>query len=81
MFGEVFLAKARAIEEGQQESVVVVKSLENSDESVRSEFRRELEMFSRLHHAHIVRLLGLCRDSQPHYMILEYVELVHNNPS
>ncbi|XP_056617372.1 inactive tyrosine-protein kinase 7 [Triplophysa dalaica] len=75
VFGEVFLAKARAIEEGQQESVVVVKSLENSDESVRSEFRRELEMFSRLHHAHIVRLLGLCRDSQPHYMILEYVEL------
>lgn len=75
VFGEVFLAKARAIEEGQEESVVVVKSLESSDESVRSDFRRELEMFSKLHHAHIVRLLGLCRDSEPHCMILEYVEL------
>ncbi|XP_073729712.1 inactive tyrosine-protein kinase 7 [Misgurnus anguillicaudatus] len=75
VFGEVFLAKAKAIEEDEEESVVVVKSLENGEESVRSEFRREMEMFSRLHHAHIVRLLGICRDSEPHYMILEYVDL------
>ncbi|XP_051508295.1 inactive tyrosine-protein kinase 7-like isoform X1 [Myxocyprinus asiaticus] len=75
VFGEVFLAKAQSIEEGEEETVVVVKSLQSPDESVQSEFRRELEMFSKVHHPHIVRLLGLCRETQPHYMILEYVDL------
>ena len=25
---------------------------------------------------HGVRLLGLCREAEPHYMVLEYVDLV-----
>ncbi|XP_043110725.1 inactive tyrosine-protein kinase 7 [Puntigrus tetrazona] len=75
VFGEVFLAKARSIEQAETETLVLVKSLESSEETHRSEFRRELEMFSRLHHPHVVRLLGICRESQPHYMILEYVDL------
>ncbi len=78
VFGEVFLAKARAIEEAVPETLVLVKSLESREETHRTEFRRELEMFSKLHHAHIVRLLGICRETQPHYMILEYVDLVLN---
>uniref|UniRef100_A0A672P3U9 Inactive tyrosine-protein kinase 7 n=1 Tax=Sinocyclocheilus grahami TaxID=75366 RepID=A0A672P3U9_SINGR len=75
VFGEVFLAKARAIEETEPETLVLVKSLESREETHRSEFRRELEMFSKLNHAHVVRLLGICRETQPHYMILEYVDL------
>uniref|UniRef100_A0A672LGZ6 Protein tyrosine kinase 7 (inactive) n=1 Tax=Sinocyclocheilus grahami TaxID=75366 RepID=A0A672LGZ6_SINGR len=78
VFGEVFLAKARAIEETEPETLVLVKSLESREETHRSEFRRELEMFSKLNHAHVVRLLGICRETQPHYMILEYVDLVLN---
>ncbi|KAG8429625.1 hypothetical protein GDO86_019675 [Hymenochirus boettgeri] len=38
-------------------------------------FRRELDMFSKLNHANVVRLLGQCREMEPHYMILEYVDL------
>ncbi|XP_058650800.1 inactive tyrosine-protein kinase 7 isoform X2 [Onychostoma macrolepis] len=75
VFGEVFLAKARAIEEAEPETLVLVKSLESREETLRTEFRRELEMFSKLNHAHVVRLLGICRETQPHYMILEYVDL------
>uniref|UniRef100_A0A673IKD4 Inactive tyrosine-protein kinase 7-like n=1 Tax=Sinocyclocheilus rhinocerous TaxID=307959 RepID=A0A673IKD4_9TELE len=75
VFGEVFLAKARAIEEAEPETLVLVKSLESREETHRTEFRRELEMFSKLNHAHVVRLLGICRETQPHYMILEYVDL------
>uniref|UniRef100_A0A673IL54 Inactive tyrosine-protein kinase 7-like n=1 Tax=Sinocyclocheilus rhinocerous TaxID=307959 RepID=A0A673IL54_9TELE len=78
VFGEVFLAKARAIEEAEPETLVLVKSLESREETHRTEFRRELEMFSKLNHAHVVRLLGICRETQPHYMILEYVDLVLN---
>ncbi|XP_026133517.1 inactive tyrosine-protein kinase 7 [Carassius auratus] len=75
VFGEVFLAKARAMEEAGPETLVLVKSLESREETHRAEFRRELEMFSRLDHAHVVRLLGVCRETHPHYMILEYVDL------
>uniref|UniRef100_A0A8C1ASH9 Inactive tyrosine-protein kinase 7 n=1 Tax=Cyprinus carpio carpio TaxID=630221 RepID=A0A8C1ASH9_CYPCA len=75
VFGEVFLAKARVIEEAEPETLVLVKSLESREETHRAEFRRELEMFSKLNHAHVVRLLGVCRETQPHYMILEYVDL------
>lgn len=32
-------------------------------------------MFGKLNHANVVRLLGLCREAEPHYMVLEYVDL------
>ncbi|XP_064173611.1 inactive tyrosine-protein kinase 7-like [Anguilla rostrata] len=74
-FGEVLLAKAQGIEEGEEETVVLVKSLQTRDEQLQLDFRREFEMFGKLSHAHVVRLLGLCREAEPHYMILEYVDL------
>ncbi|XP_030628154.1 inactive tyrosine-protein kinase 7 [Chanos chanos] len=74
-FGEVFLAKAKGIEEGEEESVVLVKSLQVRDEQRQTDFRREAEMFGKLNHTNIVRLLGLCKDSEPHSMILEYLDL------
>ncbi|KAI1896945.1 hypothetical protein AGOR_G00100110 [Albula goreensis] len=74
-FGEVMLAKAQGIEEGEEETVVLVKSLQTRDEQLQLDFRREFEMFGKLSHANVVRLLGLCREAEPHYMILEYVDL------
>ncbi|KAJ8285013.1 hypothetical protein COCON_G00038630 [Conger conger] len=76
-FGEVLLAKARGIEEegSEEETVVLVKSLQTRDEQLQLDFRREFEMFAKLSHANVVRLLGLCREAEPHYMILEYVDL------
>ncbi|XP_063523076.1 inactive tyrosine-protein kinase 7 isoform X13 [Pongo pygmaeus] len=74
-FGEVFLAKAQGLEEGVAETLVLVKSLQSKDEQQQLDFRRELEMFGKLNHANVVRLLGLCREAEPHYMVLEYVDL------
>ncbi|KAF7669069.1 hypothetical protein LDENG_00245330 [Lucifuga dentata] len=74
-FGEVLLSKAKGIEEGDEETVVLVKSLQTRDEQLQLDFRREAEMFAKLSHANVVRLLGLCREAEPHYMILEYYDL------
>ncbi|XP_064173136.1 inactive tyrosine-protein kinase 7-like [Anguilla rostrata] len=74
-FGEVLLAKAKGIEDEEEETLVLVKSLQTRDERLRLGFRRETDMFAKLSHAHVVRLLGLCREAEPHCMILEYVDL------
>lgn len=72
----MFLAKAQGVEEGAAETLVLVKSLQSKDEQQQLDFRREWEMFGKLNHANVVRLLGLCREAEPHYMVLEYVDLV-----
>ncbi|XP_067841314.1 inactive tyrosine-protein kinase 7-like [Heptranchias perlo] len=74
-YGEVFLAKAKGIDKGEPEMVVLVKSLTTRDEQLQLEFRREFEMFGKMNHNNVVRLLGLCREMEPHYMITEYVDL------
>lgn len=75
-FGEVLLCKAKGIEESEEETVVLVKSLQTRDEQLQLDFRREAEMFAKLSHSNVARLLGLCREAEPHYMILEYYDLV-----
>ncbi|XP_041866737.1 inactive tyrosine-protein kinase 7 isoform X2 [Melanotaenia boesemani] len=74
-FGEVLLCKAKGIEEGEEETVVLVKSLQSRDEQLQLDFRREAEMFTKLSHPNVVQLLGLCREAEPHYTILEYYDL------
>ncbi|XP_069698468.1 inactive tyrosine-protein kinase 7 isoform X2 [Periplaneta americana] len=75
-FGEVFLARAKGLHDGddkEKETVVMVKSLQNTkEESALQEFKREMDMFHKLQHPHVVKLLGLCRETDPNYMILEY---------
>lgn len=74
-FGEVLLAKAKASED-EEETVVLVKSLQARDEQMQMDFRRECDMFAKLSHANVARLLGICREVEPHYMILEYSDMV-----
>uniref|UniRef100_A0A672SX11 Inactive tyrosine-protein kinase 7-like n=1 Tax=Sinocyclocheilus grahami TaxID=75366 RepID=A0A672SX11_SINGR len=73
-FGEVLLAKAKAAED-EEETVVLVKSLQARDEQMQLDFRRECDMFAKLSHANLARLLGICREVEPHYMILEYTDM------
>lgn len=75
-FGEVLLCKAKGIEESEEEVVVLVKSLQTRDEQLQLDFRREAEMFGKLGHPNVARLLGLCKEAEPHYMILDYYDLV-----
>ncbi|CAL8300186.1 unnamed protein product [Merluccius merluccius] len=74
-FGEVLLAKAKGTEGGEEETVVLVKSLQSRDEQLQLDFRREADMFAKLSHANVARLLGVCREAEPHYTIMEYCDL------
>ncbi|XP_066909298.1 inactive tyrosine-protein kinase 7 isoform X1 [Halyomorpha halys] len=69
-FGEVCLAQVT-----QTESVVMVKALqETRDEAVLIEFKRELDLFGRVDHPNVAKLVGLCQEQHPHYMILQYTD-------
>lgn len=72
----MLLARAQGLEEGEAETVVLLKSLQARDEQLQLDFRRECDMFGKLSHPNVARLLGLCREAEPHYMILEYGDLV-----
>ena len=76
----MFLAKASGLNEGEdkeKETVVMVKSLQNTrDDTALHEFKRELDMFHKLQHTNVAKLVGLCRETDPHYMILEYTDWV-----
>lgn len=86
--GEVYLAQAKGlgnstapVQDGTDNSsnlgVVMVKSLnETRNEAALLEFRRQLDMFQRVNHPNIVSLLGLCREQDPHYMLLQYSDWV-----
>lgn len=72
IFGQVFVARAEGISHP-----VLVKSLQHTrDESVLVEFKRETDMLHRLSHDNIARIIGLCRETEPHYMILEHTDWV-----
>ncbi len=86
--GEVYLAQAKGLagstapvqdglDNGNNLGVVMVKALNHTrDESSLLEFRRQLDMFQRVNHPNIVSLLGLCREQDPHYMLLQYSDWV-----
>ncbi|XP_016839619.1 inactive tyrosine-protein kinase 7 isoform X2 [Nasonia vitripennis] len=81
-FGEVFSTKYRphagTADETTttvKETVVMVKTLTNTkDENVLQEFKRHLDLLHKLNHEHVARLIGLCRDEEPDYMIIEYTD-------
>ncbi|CAH8482718.1 unnamed protein product [Heterobilharzia americana] len=73
-FGDVFLARARHIQEGEVQSLVLVKSLSSRDSVHINEFHRQLELFGQSDHDYVTRLLGVCMEQEPFYILLEYCE-------
>lgn len=56
---------------------VLVKALTQvKDEGCLTEFKREIDIFSKISHDNITKLFGLCRETEPHYMILEHTDWV-----
>ncbi|CAH0403657.1 unnamed protein product [Chilo suppressalis] len=53
---------------------VLVKALTSKDEVLLAEFRRQLELFTRVRHENIARLIGLCNEMEPHCMLLEHTD-------
>ena len=78
-YGDVFLAKAHLIREGEPETLVIIKSLLSREEYHHQEFCREIEMFSKLNHEHIAKVLGVCCDMEPRFLITEYSDWVGDN--
>lgn len=57
--------------------LVMVKALTKvKDDHCCSEFRRQLDLFRTVSHKNVVKLFGLCRDKDPHYLLLEYTDWV-----
>lgn len=53
----------------------MVKSLQHTkDENSLVEFKREIDLFNKVSHDNITKLYGLCREEEPHYLILEYTD-------
>ena len=75
-FGDVMLAKARGIRPGEIETQVVVKSLLSKDEQHYFEFNREMDMYSRMEHNNVVKVLGVCRETEPLIYITEHCDWV-----
>ncbi|XP_011311017.1 inactive tyrosine-protein kinase 7 [Fopius arisanus] len=72
-FGEVFSTRYQV--DSEKEQIVLVKSLLNTkDETVLQEFKRHLDLFHKLNHENVAKLIGLCREGEPDYMILEYTD-------
>lgn len=61
------------------EVFAMVKALmQTKDENTLAEFKREIDIFAKLSHENVTKLFGLCREQEPHYMILEYTDWVRN---
>lgn len=72
-FGTVYEGEARDILEEGVVTPVAVKQLRNL--SAREDFFREVSFMSKLDHERIVKLLGVCSQSEPYAMIIEYMDL------
>ena len=75
-YGRAFIARASGINDGEKETMVVVKALMSKDDIVKEDFTKEIDMLANLGHDNVVCLLGVCREEEPFYMIFEQLEKV-----
>ncbi|XP_053604338.1 proto-oncogene tyrosine-protein kinase ROS isoform X2 [Plodia interpunctella] len=73
-FGEVFEGVARQLG-GATDTRVAVKTLrKGATEQEKNEFLKEAALMANFKHEHILRLLGVCLDNDPNYIIMELME-------
>jgi len=75
-FGLVYKAQAEGIVPGQRKSTVAIKTLATEvaeDENIKDEFMSEVKIMMDMNCDNVVRLLGVCTDKQPFYMIMEFL--------
>jgi len=86
VYGDVMLARTR-VEDDDDESdcsdagdsgLVMVKSLMSRNDAHVATCRREVELFSRVGHDHVTRLVALCCKMEPLYLVTEYCEWVRS---
>jgi len=64
------------VDDADSDSLVMVKSLLSRNEAHVATCRREVELFSRVSHDHVTRLVALCCKMEPLYLVTEYCEWV-----
>ncbi|KAJ9551323.1 hypothetical protein OSB04_015368 [Centaurea solstitialis] len=69
-FGKVYKGHIR-IEENIH--VVAIKRLDSMSDQGDTEFRAEIEILSKLHHRHLVSLIGFCDDNEEMILVYEYM--------
>ncbi|XP_054709751.1 inactive tyrosine-protein kinase 7-like [Uloborus diversus] len=52
----------------------MVKALESKDENINTEFRKEISMYLKMKHENVGKLLRMCQEADPHYMIMDYTD-------
>jgi len=80
VYGDVMLARTRVDDDVDADcdgdSLVMVKSLLSRNDAHVAACRREVELFSRVGHDHVTRLVTLCCKMEPLYLVTEYCEWV-----
>uniref|UniRef100_T1IRG8 receptor protein-tyrosine kinase n=1 Tax=Strigamia maritima TaxID=126957 RepID=T1IRG8_STRMM len=76
-FGEVFEGFSRDLttDDNDDDRRVAIKTLrKGATDQEKTEFLKEAQLMSNFKHEHILRLLGICLDNDPNFIILELME-------
>lgn len=77
VFGDVHLMKVvRSKNANELERLVVVKLFTNKDENVYAELLQEIDMYAKLDHPNVTKLIGICREKEPFMIVCEYLDYV-----
>ena len=75
-YGTVIKGEAKDIIPNQPSTLVATKVLkEGSNNDARSNFVHEAQLVNQFDHPNILKLLGVCFDREPFYIIFEYMDL------
>lgn len=72
-FGVVYIGYAINIVPGESRTRVAVKTLADTSQAAKSEFAAEAKIMKAIDNSNIIRLLGVCTDQDPQYMIMEFM--------
>lgn len=75
-FGLVYKAEATGIIPGQRKTTVAIKTLATDvakDDDIKEEFMSEVKIMMDMDCDNVVRLLGVCTEEEPFYMIMEFL--------
>ena len=75
-FGMVIKGEAMGINPHEPSTLVAIKMLkEKSGKNAKDDFKKEALLMSQFNHPNILKLLGVCFDQEPLYLIFEYMDL------
>jgi len=71
-FGVVFQGKTEGLVEGEEETIVAVKTLK--EETALESFIHEAKLMFSFNHPNIIKIYGVCIADLPYFMVVEYMD-------